>query len=262
MLAANAKSLSLGCTILPHGKKGVLRQDEHGYFLAVPMGAYNAFNPMGYMYEASSGLAQLAPNSIMQRRCQKGGLYAEWKHPVRERGWTDAEYITRIRDIDMDRVCCHIRRLYTGPGFDENGRPIIMVYGEVKPFGPFEKYAYDALTNPCLNSFFSVRCLTLDDHLKLIKYTRETVTYDMVGEGGILQANKFASPSLEHFKEQEVVVPITQDVMWELIDIQNRQKATGVALEHGSMDFEALAAELGWKRHKPTRNATPAIARW
>lgn len=262
MMAANAKSLSLGCTILPHGKKGVLARDEHGYFLAVPMGAYGAFNPMGYLYEASSGLSQLAPNSVMQRKAQKGALYAEWKHPVREAHWKDAQYVARIRDIDMDRACAHIRRLYTGPGRDENGRLITMVYGEVKPFGPFGKYAEDALSNPCLNSFFSVRCLTLDDHMARIKYTRETVTYDMVGEGGILQANKYASPSLEDFKASEVVVPITQEVMWELIDLQKQQQRMGVSLEHNSLNFEALASELGWTRHKAAPVSTPTIMKW
>jgi len=248
----------IGCTMLAAGKQGVLKKDEHGYYLNVPLGAYDAFNSGGFLYDRNSALAQFQPTSPLMRMLQKGVLYAEYTHPEKLPGMNDTVYVQRIRRIDMNKACAHIRAIYLEPSKDEKGRSIVLVTGDVMPFGPYAHCAEAALSNPHINSFFSVRSITMDDRMNMIKFTREIVTWDMVGEGGILQANKYNSPSLESFEDTEV--EITPTILWQLADEQKKQ--LGLGMESVGLDFESLAKDLGWERQKAVVAKRPAFTRW
>src|SRR5690606_19484766 len=127
----------------------------------------------------------------------------------------DMDYIARIRQIDENRICAHIRRVWLEEGqVDDKGRPITVVVGEVRPEGPFGQYVKDAFDNPDRNVYLSVRSLTADDMMRGIKYTRDIITWDYVGEGGIYNANKYASPALESYSE----VMLTPEVLWTLAE--------------------------------------------
>lgn len=243
------------------GKKGILTPDADGYF-TLCVGAYGTHNSAGMFYDAASGQAMFAPDSPLMRRLKKQVLFMEFKHPepYRKDGsmMADNEYLQRIRKIDDDRVCAHIRALTLVPGKDEQGRNCIFVIAEVCPYGPFEKVFRDSLMNPHINTYCSVRSITQDDVLRGVKYTREISTWDFVGEGGIFVAGKHSSPALESFVEangeiKRFEMEINPTTLWALQDEQQKRKALG--LESADyLNVDELAKSLGWERtEKRTR---------
>lgn len=255
-MAQPQRSVRMGCTmLLGTEKKGVLKPDADGYYTLV-LGAYGAFNSAGMFYDLASALPFFQDNSPLIRMLKKGVLRGEYKHPEKQPGQSDQEYIGRIRQIDSDRVCSHFKSLRLEEGQrDEKGRPITVVIGEVRPSGPYGQVLKDALENPHENVYFSVRSLTMDDMMRGIKYTKEIVTWDMVNEGGIYNANKYYSPALESFNEVEV----TPTMLWGLADEQKRQQAMG--MEAAGVDYESLAKELGWEKGRKQKGA-PVYNRW
>lgn len=250
------KTVNMGCTmLLGTDKKGVLVPDEAGYYTVV-LGAYGAYNSAGMFYDLNSALPFFKQGSPLTRMLEKGVLRGEYKHPMPQPGQSDQAYIQRIRQIDSDRVSHHIRNLRLEQGHkDDQGRPITVVIGEVRPSGPYKDVLKDALDNPHENVYFSVRSLTMDDTLRGVKYTREIVTWDFVNEGGIYNANKYASPALETFHEVEV----TPVALWGLADEQ--RKASALGLETSGVDYNQLLMDLGWDKTQPKAEA-PRYLTW
>lgn len=255
-MQAASRSVSIGCTMLKGtAKKGVLKPDADGYY-EVPLGAYGAHNSVGMFYDLASAARFFQSGSPLFRMMEKGVLRGEYKHPHKKPGESDQEYIQRIRQIDSDRVAFHIRNLRLEEGHkDDQGRPIVLVIGEVRPSGPYGHVLKDALDNPHENVYFSVRSLTMDDVIRGIKYTRDIITWDFVNEGGIYNANKYHSPSLESYDS----VQITPIDLWTLADEQKRQKALG--FESSGVDYEELAKDLGWERITASKTK-PVYTNW
>ena len=242
------------------GKKGILTPDAHNYY-TLCIGAYGTLNSAGMFYDAASGCSMFAPDSPLMRRLLKGTLYMEFKHPepfedyeidgrVVRKPMDDRQYLNRIRKIDDNRVCAHIRALTIVDGKDEQGRPCKFVIAEVCPYGPFAKHFQDSLNNPHINTYCSVRSITQDDVMRGIKYTREISTWDFVGEGGIYVAGKHNSPALESFAETEMTINPT--TLWAMQDEQERLKSRG--MESAShLDVSELIANLGWERKAAPR---------
>jgi hypothetical protein len=251
---------SISCSMLKGtGKQGILTPDKDGYYTQI-VGAYGTDNSMGMHYDLASGLSMFKENSVLVRRMLKGVVYAEYKHPEPfmpdGKPMNDQQYLARIRKIDDDRRCAHIRRVYLLENQrDEKGRPCVYVMAEIRPCGPYGHVVKDSFENPHENTYFSVRSVTMDDITRGIKYTREIVTWDYVGEGGILGANKYNSPSLEDFTDR--AIEITPTMLWSLADEQKRMRSLG--LEHGGLDANDLINALGWSKH-PARDVQKAPA--
>lgn len=250
-----ARSVSYGCTmLLGTQKKGVLKPDADGYYTLV-LGAYGAHNSVGMFYDLASARPFFQPGSPLLRMIEKGVLRGEYKHPERTPGMSDQAYIARIRQIDSDRVCCHIRNIRLEAGqVDDQGRPIMVVIGEVRPSGPYGQVLKDALDNPHENVYFSVRSLTMDDMMRGIKYTKDIITWDFVNEGGIYNANKYHSPALETFSEVTVTPAILQTLA------SQEKKNASLGLESAGTDYESLIKALGWDR--PTGKKKPVYTQW
>lgn len=256
----------IGSTVLAGtGKRGKLTPDADGYY-TIPLGMYGTNNSAGLYYDGPSGAAMFKEGTPLMRRLRKGVLFMEFKHPepwemvevkgeVAKRYLSDTEYLMRIRRIDDDRVCGHIKELILDHNArDENGKPAIMVLGKVKPYGPFGQHLQDSLDNPDINTYASVRSITNDDMMRGIKYTQEISTWDMVGEGGILKAGKYHAPSLEAFES----VIITPETLRRVEIIAAKQRASGLECgEH--LDVSELRARLGWAKAAPIRR--PAYLR-
>lgn len=262
-MAPQGSRASISCTMLAGtGKKGVLTPDKDGYYTQI-VGAYGTDNSMGMHYDLASGLNMFKPDSVLVRRMLKGVVYCEYKHPVPIRPdgtkMSDPEYMARIRQIDDDRRCAHIRRVYILENQrDEQGRPCVFIVAEIKPCGPFGHVIKESFENPHENTYFSVRSVTMDDITRGIKYTREIITWDYVGEGGIHGANKYNSPSLEDFSE--CAIEVTPTMLWTLADDQRRSSALG--LEHGGLDVNDLIHSLGWQRVKPQGRPPVYLGKW
>lgn len=252
-----------GSMLQAGGRKGVLTPDADGYY-TLCVGAYGTHNSAGMFYDAASGCAMFAPDSPLMRRLKKQVLFMEFKHPEpynRDGSQMDERaYLNRIRKIDDDRVCAHIRALTIVDGRDENGRACKMVIAECKPYGPFAKVFEDSLTNPHINTYCSVRSITQDDVLRGIKYTREISTWDFVGEGGIFMAGKHNSPALESHSEpvKDFDMTINPTTLWAMQDEQKRRKALGLE-SAAHLDVDDLVSSLGWERRPATRR--PAFMR-
>lgn len=258
MQSALRQSVRIGSTMLAGTQKqGVLKPDAQGYY-PVPVGAYNAYNSGGYLYDAKSGLAMFTPGSVLMRQVKKGALYGEYKHPEQLPGMSNEAYVQRVRKIDPDRWSHHIRDYELVPSTDEHGRPITLVIAWVKPFGPYGKYVEESLKNPAQNTYFSVRCITVDDFIERVKYTREVVTHDFVGEGGIFGACKHNAPSLEDFKE--TFMDVRPEHLHAIARQQARRKDLG--LESNEPDINPLIESLGWQRQKVETRRTPAFMKW
>lgn len=256
----------IGCTVLPVGKKGVVPADAAGYYTLV-VGAYGTHNSAGMFYDQPTGASMFAEGSPLMRRLRKGVLFLEFKHPepfvdlmidgrIVRKPLSDGEYLSRIRRIDDDRVCGHIRELRLIDGVDENGRACTFVVAEVIPYGPFGHIFKASLDNPSINTYCSVRSITQDDMMRGIKYTREISTWDFVGEGGILGANKYNSPALEEFTpEQLIMIPervITPVTLWSIQDEAKRMQSLG--LENADhMNVDQLIEDLHWQRKPAAR---------
>lgn len=257
----------MGCTMLAgSGKKGVLEPDADGYFILV-VGSYGTENSAGMFYDLATGVSMFQPGTPLMRRLEKGVLYMEYKHPEpfhpNGKQMSDPEYLNRIRKIDDDRVCAHIRALTIVDGVNENGRPCKLVIAEVKPYGPFGKYMEASLRNPHQNTYCSVRSITRDNMQTGVKYTTEISTWDMVGEGGIYTANKYNSPALEAFAtkyheghgHEVILTPAT------LMKAANEHlRLKGLGLESSNYDVTELAQNLGWDL-APVQSR-PAYMRW
>lgn len=263
-IALSQSAVTVGCDMLAGtNKRGVLPADNQGYYTLV-VGSYGAHNSAGMFYDEASGRAMFDPNSPLMRRLKKGVLFMEFKHPepftdllidgrVVRKPMSDTEYLMRIRMIDDNRVCAHIRNLTLVPGKNEEGKAVTMVVAEAKPYGPFAQIFKDSLDNSSINTYCSVRSITQDDPYRGIKYTREISTWDLVGEGGIFTACKFNSPALEGFTEEQCRPEriITPDTLWRLQDEANRRSRLG--LESSQQDVSELIHSLGWERTKGIR---------
>lgn len=252
--------VTVGCTMLAGtDKKGILRPSADGYY-TLCVGSYGTKNSAGMFYDEASGVAMFAPDSPLMRRLKKGVLFAEFKHPepfvdlliqgkYMRAPMDDSQYLMRIRQIDDNRVCGHIRSLSTMRGKNENGQDVTFVIAEIKPYGPFKQVLIDSLENPSINTYFSVRSITQDDQMRGIKYTREISTWDFVGEGGIFTANKYNSPALESFPGTDRV--ITPATLWAVQD--EVRKRANIGLECAGGDVSELIATLGWERKPVAR---------
>lgn len=266
-IALAQSAVTVGCAMLAGtNKRGILPADADGYYTLV-LGSYGTQNSAGMFYDEASGVAMFEPSSSLMRRLKKGVLFMEFKHPEpfqdlllngREvrKPLSDGEYLMRIRQIDDNRVCGHIRNLTIVPGTNEQGQQVKMVVAEVKPYGPFAQVFKDSLDNPSINTYCSVRSITQDDQMRGIKYTREISTWDFVGEGGIFTANKYNSPALENYSDEErLMIPertITPDVLWQLQDAATKRSRVGLEAG-GHQDVSELINVLGWDRAKGIR---------
>lgn len=273
-IPTSQSAVTVGCAMLAGtNKRGIIPADKDGYYTLV-LGSYGTENSAGMFYDEASGVSMFEPNTPLMRRLKKGVLYMEFKHPEpyqnlllggREvrKPMSEAEYLMRIRNIDDDRVCAHIRNLTIVPGTNENGKQVKMVVAEVKPYGPFAHIFKDSLDNPSINTYCSVRSITQDDQYRGIKYTREISTWDFVGEGGIFTANKYTSPALEGYSEEErkIYVPertLTPDVLWQIQDEARARSRIGLE-SNANHDVSGLIDSLGWDRKHSVRR--PAYLR-
>lgn len=271
MSLQTANMVKVGNSILAtSGKRGILKPDADGYY-TIPLGMYGTHNSAGMFYDGPSGAAMFMPDTPLMRRLNKNVLYMEFKHPepwenvvldgkVAKRYMSDNEYLMRIRRIDDDRVCGHIRKLFLDHNaVDEKGRKAIMVYGEVKPYGPYSKHLQDSLDTPDINTYASVRSITRDDMLRGVKYTCEISTWDMVGEGGIYKASKYHAAGLESHSDVDSMltnlesgIVITPETLRKVELESTKRKKLG--LESGEhYDVSTLRAQLGWTSNSSAR---------
>ena len=195
------------CDILKGiNKGGTLKRDADGWFLDVVLGALDCENSRGDIYPLASAAKFFSSNSSLMRRAAKGVLFGEAGHPVFQRGMSDDEFINRLKQFPHNNISHSIRNLRLmeclNPQTKERYTAII---GDILPIREQGVYLEKELLTKDINVCFSIRTLTKDIPRSNFTYTKhitEFLTVDWVNEGGIIHAQKYNSPSLEHFKER------------------------------------------------------------
>ena len=184
------------------GKTGKLKCDPDGYYDVI-LGGFNVRNTRKDLWPWDTSAQFFEPGSVLRKRVNAGQLYGEWGHPMKQPGQTQEEFLQRVLNVYEDNVSHHVKEY----SYEENlnfegadGKPAVIFYGRVKPYGPRADMVAQALENPSMNSAFSIRTLTRDqkDYMgRAIKRIVAMITWDGVLSPGIEFATKYNSPSLE-----------------------------------------------------------------
>ena len=181
-------------------KSGIVK-DDNGYYKML-LGAFNTYNFSGIFYRIKNPSDLLKDGTIWNRRITNGIYKGEKEHPD-YKGMSREEIIQRTIKIDSDRVCAHIKSVElvdTGrceKGWD--GYNITLVYGWVKPTGPFGPELQEALDNPDMNVPFSVRSLVSQKIVgsTVVRDVVDVCAHDWVYENGISIATQWNAAGIE-----------------------------------------------------------------
>lgn len=239
------------------GKQGKLRQDGKGSF-EIMVGAYNVPNNSDETYLFTKRVENLFVKSTMMEKFNKNQLFGEADHPslddfrAKTRSEKDAValWINRLGRIAAAKISHQITSI-RWEKLDQviNGRPVYGVYCGIKPMNPV---LAQSLADPEQNTAFSVRSF-VNRTMKLGEIfceAKDIITYDWVPHGGIPQATKYSTPSLE--SESKILLldssaSITTDVLTKMEELES---TTGpiVANESTSLFNTHMVRGLaGWK---------------
>lgn len=256
------------CTTLRDTDKlGKLKKDASGYYEDVPLGGFDIHNSGNAWYDWNGSKAVFDNSGDLMRRITSGKQFSEWGHPKKNPMMTREQYLERILSIYEENVCNHIRSIDIRENVvtrAEHGKPIVGVYGSIKPCGPRGDCLEEALTNPDINSCFSVRSITFDQRRggRLIKEMRECITWDYVLEPGISIATKYDSPSLESIVRTIFDMPLEVTLLERTRENIIRD---GFGMENEApmrMVERMLDAAKSLKRQSTTSIYLPRSAKW
>lgn len=258
-------NFSFGNIILAgSGKKGILTPDDTGYY-TLNAGGFNVKNRNGISYTANRYIQEcMSDDSDLKRRVRRGEVYAECGHPqmffyervngvVVRTAITDLfTWIKRLKTIEMDRACGHIREIH----FDasqwtaKGGGPIYNTI-EIKPLesNVFGKMFKENLDTPEMNTSISVRTVTAPQRYGDTERQVEYFTgYDWVVEPGMDWANKHSSAGCEsldqliEFNENQSMI-ISPDTAIQLME-DGLSKIDHIHSTAGMEAFESISDML------------------
>lgn len=241
-------------------RSGILRPDATGY-RTINLGGINLTNSAGQFYDSPQQVINLfTQSSNLQRRIRSGRLYSELGHPKID-GLTDDQFLVRVLSLYEEKECAHIRKIELVDGRDENGRPALIIVGEVKPSGPHAAVLENKFNNGFEDTCFSIRCMTdvRRDFGRVIKTITEIVTWDYVGEPGIAIASKYRSPSTE----SGLVLPSSAYEFSEEALLKAHTSLTNmqVGLESGGA-VEMLSRMIDRRQARRAKSTLPASQKW
>lgn len=253
------------CNVLQGiNKVGDLKKLDNGYY-EVRLGALNARNSQGWLYDEAAGRRLIEGSNGLMRMIETGRLRGEAGHPRYQPGMTQLQWFSRVNDILESNTCVHIRRIRLDHGKDEQGRPITMVIGEVRSSGPESTWLDKQLENRDEDVCFSIRSFTEDRVVSGIKtkFLKKIVNWDVVNEPGLANSSKYGTPSLESMGPEPKIVMPTADL--ETIfypealrnEVARIPKVEGVGME-SHQNVVTMIANL----ERPVRSFVPHSWKW
>lgn len=182
---------------------GIIKPMDASGYRRIILGGIGLFNSGGQEYvDDAEVIALFEKSGNLQRRVAAGRLYSELGHPKMD-GMDEEAFLIRILSLYEEKEVGHFRKIELVPGVDEHGRPCRVIFGEVRPSGPFAAVLEDKFNNGYTDTCFSIRCMTdvSRSYGRVQKRITEIITWDMVGEPGIAIASKYRSPSTESFAQ-------------------------------------------------------------
>lgn len=223
-------------------KVGNLKPLQNGYYRML-VGALNMFNSAGMFYTYEEAKSVFEESGALQRRVARGALRGEYGHP-RQGSMSDQAFARRVMDIDEKNVCCHHRKieLVFDEQHDERGNPVVAIYSEVAPNGPYGHVLAKQLENPDENVCFSIRAFTRDYTLMGVRNRalKTVVTFDYVNEPGMSIATKYMNPALEGFGEEKSFSRSTME------QAMAASAGAGIAQESMMLTASELFSSMGW----------------
>lgn len=162
-----------------------VKPNKDGVYTGIPLAVIGCDSRNRVSYERESVLKCLTDvESRFAANVTTGDMEGEWGHP-----FLSGQSLERLLHIERTRVSHYFTRVY---GKDVGGG-IIMVYGDVKPFGPYGQYLRDSFEDASRNTSFSLRSAA-----KVVgnrngitqKRMLALVTFDAVDGPGFIKASK------------------------------------------------------------------------
>ena len=176
-----------------------VKPNKDGVYTGIPLTVIGCNSRNNVNYEKESVLRCITDAS--SRFCanvKTGDMEGEWGHPF----LSGDSSLERLLYIDRARVSHFFTRVY---GKEENG--ITIIYGDIKPFGPYKQCLIDSFEDPTRNTSFSLRsaakAIGTDPSGIVQKRMIALVTFDAVDGPGFLMASKrYRDPAVatESFK--------------------------------------------------------------
>ena len=255
-----SRTITYSCAaLIKSGKKGKLKQDEHGYS-EICLGAFNVFNSGGIYYPMLDSVKEMfAAGGSLRLRLDKGQCHSELEHPAPVEGKDINHFVQRLLTIKADRVSAHIKSVSLVEGKDEKGKSIVRCMGMVRPAGPYGPSLEDSLANPCESTAFSVRslCSTKPLNGRLEKHVTNIITWDQVLQPGISMANKFDTPSLEQLQDDSI---IPEAVLRGIAEDTALSSQAG--MEECSQMATRIITDLGWQKVEIINPEIPGYLNW
>ena len=223
------------CDILKGiNKGGTLKRDAEGWFLNIVLGSLDCENSRGDLYPLASAAKFFSSSSSLMRRAEKGVLFGEAGHPEFKRGMSSDEFINRLKQFPHNNISHSIRNLRLMECINpQTNEKYTAILGDVLPIREKGAYLEKELLTRDINVCFSIRTLTNDiprSNFTYVKHITEFLTIDWVNEGGIHHAQKYNSPTLEHFKERREAANESFCFSKEQMEIA-QSKAVGYGME-------------------------------
>lgn len=173
-----------------------LKPDEDGYY-SVPLAMLDATSRNNAYYDVDSIVNEIVNNNtVFNMMLTQGNLRGEYGHP------SMGSDLVRIDTILEDRVSHHIAKVWTGERTDKG----IILYGKIKPTGPYGSLLESSLCNAKENTTFSLRCLmtqrTDNVNKRYHRTVKRLVTFDYVNMPGYMEASKWFAPGTESFIQE------------------------------------------------------------
>jgi hypothetical protein len=177
--------------IVRNGKKlKRLTPDEHGYYGNFPIAVIGGKTRNDTFYEAPEFLSQIqSEKSYFNMMLRDGTLYGELGHPKLD-NMSHQEQLNRLVHIDESRVSHHFRKVTNGEKLSSGGT---IVLADIKPHGEKGYVVKENLSEPYMNTSFSLRSITQDRQDPsgvLYRKMRKLITFDYVLAGGYEEASK------------------------------------------------------------------------
>ncbi len=166
-----------------------LKPDKNGVYKGIPLSVIGMKSRNNMVYERESVMECLTdPKSRFVMNLKSGDLEGEWGHPLLD---TDPKKcVQRLLYLDRTRVSHHFTRIYAKEDKDSG---YAIIYGDVKPSGPYKQTLDDNFQDPTRNVSFSLRAATVvtrQDHGVTYKRMLAMFTFDAVDGPGYVEASK------------------------------------------------------------------------
>ena len=206
-----------------------VKPNKDGIYTGIPLTVIGCDSRNHVNYEKESVINCLTDaTSRFCANVKTGDMEGEWGHPF----LSGEGSLDRLLYIDRKNISHYFTKVY---GKEENG--LIIIYGDVKPFGPYKQSLIDSFEDPNRNTSFSLRSAA-----KIIgrspsgvvqKRMLALVTFDAVDGPGFLMASKrYRDPDVAtesmHIDTTDKLLNIDLSVTRkQFLDSQEYRKAAG-----------------------------------